>query len=280
MADTDHVKGKVIVVTGGGGGFGRLISQQAAARGAKMVCADINEQAAQETADLVKASGGEAVATRADVTSAEDMAALAAKAVESFGAIDVMINNAGIMPLAFFADHKDAMGAWHRCIDINFRGVLNGMVAVHDQMMKQGRGHVINISSIYGNFPVVGAGVYGATKAAVNFLSESLRMESRGKIKVTIVKPTGVPGTGLGSGVINPAAVVGIVGQNILEFGAALEALRAGTLDRDALDPEQIGYLVLDPAFIAAEVLHAIDRPWGVSVGEVTVRASGDHYLL
>jgi len=280
MADTDHVKGKVIVVTGGGGGFGRLISQQAAARGAKMVCADINEQAAQETADLVKAAGGEAVATRADVTSAEDMAALAATAVDSFGAIDVMINNAGIMPLAFFADHKDAMSAWHRCIDINFRGVLNGMVAVHDQMMKQGRGHVINISSIYGNFPVVGAGVYGATKAAVNFLSESLRMESRGKIKVTIVKPTGVPGTGLGSGVINPAAVVGIVGQNILEFGAALEALRAGTLDREALDPEQIGYLVLDPAFIAAEVLHAIDQPWGVSVGEVTVRASGDHYLL
>ena len=280
MTDTDHVKGKVIVVTGGGGGFGRLISQQAAARGAKMVCADINEQAAQETADLVRAAGGEAIATRADVTSAEDMAALAATAVDRFGAIDVMINNAGIMPLAFFADHKDAMSAWHRCIDINFRGVLNGMVAVHDQMMKQGRGHVINISSIYGNFPVVGAGVYGATKAAVNFLSESLRMESRGKIKVTIVKPTGVPGTGLGSGVINPAAVVGIVGQNILEFGAALEALRAGTLDRKALDPEQIGYLVLDPAFIAAEVLHAIDQPWGVSVGEVTVRASGDHYLL
>lgn len=280
MSGTDHVKGKIIVVTGGGGGFGRLISQQAAARGAKMVCADINEQAAQETADLVKAAGGEAVATRADVTSAEDMAALAATAVDSFGAIDVMINNAGIMPLAFFADHKEAMSAWHRCIDINFRGVLNGMVAVHDQMMKQGRGHVINISSIYGNFPVVGAGVYGATKAAVNFLSESLRMESRGKIKVTIVKPTGVPGTGLGSGVINPAAVVGIVGQNILEFGAALEALRAGTLDREALDPEQIGYLVLDPAYIAAEVLHAIDQPWGVSVGEVTVRASGDHYLL
>ena len=280
MVDTDHVKGKVIVVTGGGGGFGRLIAQQASARGAKMVCADINEEAAQETADLVKAAGGQAIAVRSDVTSAEDMAALAAKAVETYGAIDVMINNAGIMPLAFFADHKDAMGAWHRCIDINFRGVLNGIVAVHDQMMAQGHGHVINISSIYGNFPVVGAGVYGATKAAVNFLSESLRMESRGKIKVTIVKPTGVPGTGLGAGVVNPAAVVGIVGQNILEFGAALEALREGRLDRSALDPEQIGYLVLDPAFIAAEVLHVIDQPLGVSVGEVTVRASGDHYLL
>ena len=154
------------------------------------------------------------------------------------------------------------------------------MVAVHDQMMAQGRGHVINISSIYGNFPVVGAGVYGATKAAVNFLSESLRMESRGRIKVTIVKPTGVPGTGLGAGVINPAAVVGIVGQNIMEFGTVLEALGEGRLAAEALDPENIDYLVLDPAFIAAEVLHVIDQPLGVSVGEVTVRAAGDHYLL
>ena len=280
MTDNDHVNGKVIIVTGGGGGFGRLISQQASERGARMVCADINGEAAEETAALVRSAGGEAIAVKADVTSADDMAALASKAVEAFGRIDVMINNAGIMPLAFFADHKEALGAWHRCIDINFRGVLNGMVAVHDQMLSQGRGHIINISSIYGNFPVVGAGVYGATKAAVNFLSESLRMESRGRIKVTIVKPTGVPGTGLGAGVVNPAAVVGIVGQNMPEFGAALEALREGRLDGASLDPENIDYLVLDPAFIAREVLHAIDQPWGVSVGEVTVRAAGDHYLL
>jgi NADP-dependent 3-hydroxy acid dehydrogenase YdfG len=126
----------------------------------------------------------------------------------------------------------------------------------------------------------VGAGVYGATKAAVNFLSESMRMESRGRIKVTIVKPTGVPGTGLGAGVINTEAVIGIVGQNMVEFSTALGALREGKLDRLALDPENIDYLVLDPAFIAREVLHAIDQPWGVSVGEVTVRASGDHYVL
>ncbi|WP_321489965.1 SDR family NAD(P)-dependent oxidoreductase [uncultured Hyphomonas sp.] len=280
MADNGYVDGKVIVVTGGGGGFGRLISQQASERGAKMVCADINIEAAEETAELVRSAGGEAIAVKADVTSAEDMAALAAKAVEAFGRIDVMINNAGIMPLAFFADHKEALGAWHRCIDINIRGVLNGMVAVHDQMLSQGRGHIINVSSIYGNFPVVGAGVYGASKAAVNFLSEAMRMESRGRIKVTIVKPTGVPGTGLGTGVINPAAVVGIVGQNMLEYGAAMEAFREGKLDGQSLDPDNIDYLVLDPAFIAQEVLHAIDQPWGVSVGEVTVRAAGDHYLL
>jgi NAD(P)-dependent dehydrogenase (short-subunit alcohol dehydrogenase family) len=160
MAENGYVGGKVIVVTGGGGGFGRLISQQAGERGARMVCADINIEAAEETVALVRSAGGKAVAFKADVTSAEDMVFLAEKAVETFGQIDVMINNAGIMPLAFFADHKEAMGAWHRCIDINFRGVLNGMVAVHDQMLSQGRGHIINISSIYGNFPVVGAGLW------------------------------------------------------------------------------------------------------------------------
>ncbi len=90
-----------------------------------------------------------------------------------------MINNAGIMPLAFFSDHAEAHAAWLRCIDINIKGVLNGQVAAYDTMIEQGRGHIVNVSSIYGNFPVTGAAVYGATKAAVNFLSESLRVEAR-----------------------------------------------------------------------------------------------------
>ena len=100
-----------------------------------------------------------------------------------------MVNNAGVMPLAFYADHADAGAAWERCIDINIKGVLNGIVAVYDQMIAQGRGHIVNLSSIYGNFPVAGAGVYGASKAAVNFLSEALRVEAQGRIKVTVVKP-------------------------------------------------------------------------------------------
>jgi NADP-dependent 3-hydroxy acid dehydrogenase YdfG len=147
-------------------------------------------------------------------------------------------------------------------------------------MMAQGHGHVINLSSIYGNAPVAGAAVYGASKAAVNFLSEALRVESRGKIKVTIVKPTGVPGTGLGGGIVNPAAIVGILAQNAAEFGALVEQLQAGKLPAERLDPERIEYVMLDPAFIADQVIHAIDQPWGVSVGDITIRAAGDHYVL
>ena len=277
---SDHVRGKSIVVTGAASGFGRLVSEKAAARGARITCGDVRSDALQEAVAAIRGAGGVAQAVTADVTDIAQMRALAAAAVEAFGAIDVMINNAGVMPLAFYADHARALEAWQRCIDINVKGVLHGIVAVHDQMMRQGRGHVINLSSIYGNAPVAGAAVYGASKAAVNFLSESLRVESRGKIKVTIVKPTGVPGTGLGAGIVNTAAIVGILAQNAAQFGALVEKLQAGALPAAQLDPERIEYVMLDPAFIADQVIHAIDQPWGVSVGDITIRAAGDHYVL
>ncbi|MFO0872337.1 MAG: SDR family NAD(P)-dependent oxidoreductase [Phycisphaerales bacterium] len=282
MSSVDHIAGKVIVVTGAGSprGFGALVSRQAAARRAKLVCADIDEVAVGEVVAGIVAQGGEAMAVKADVSSIDDMKALAAAAVARFGRIDVMVNNAGVMPLAFFADHAAALAAWHRCIDVNFKGVLNGMVAVYDPMIAQGRGHVINLSSIYGNFPVAGAGVYGATKAAVAFLSESLRVESRGRIKVTTVKPTGVPETGLAAGVVNRAAAVGIVGHNMAEFVRARQEFVNGALDPAALDPESPGYMFLQAQYIADAILHAIDQPWGVSISEVTVRATGEFFLL
>lgn len=276
----DHVSGKSIVITGGGGGFGRLIAQKAAARGAKVTLGDIDLAAAEAVAAEIRASGGEAQAIKVDVTDLGAVKALVGAATDRFGAVDVMVNNAGIMPLAFFADHQTAHEAWLRCIDINIKGVLNGQVAAHDPMIAQGRGHVINVSSIYGNFPVIGAAVYGATKAAVNFLSESLRVEARGKIKVTIIKPTGVPATGLSGTVINPAASVGILGQNAAEFGAMIEAMQAGTFPAERLDPAQIDYASLAPDHIADAILLAIDQPWGVSLGDITIRAAGDHFIL
>ena len=191
-----------------------------------------------------------------------------------------MINNAGVMPLAFYADHAKAAEAWSRCIDINIKGVLNGIMAVHDQMIAQGRGHIINLSSIYGNFPVAGAGVYGATKAAVNFLSESLRVESQGKIKVTVIKPTGVPATGLGAGIINPAAPIGILGQNAASYMATMGALASAGPGAAEADPDNVAYAALTPDYIAEAVIHAINQPWGVSLGDITIRASGDGYIL
>ncbi len=277
---TNQVEQKTIVITGAGGGFGRLVAQKAAALGGRVLCADIDVAAAQETASGISASGGSAVAIACDVTKINDMRALAKAAVDQFGGIDVWINNAGIMPLAFFSDHEAALSAWDRCIDINFRGVMNGCVAAYDQMISQGKGHIINLSSIYGNFPVIGAAVYGATKSAVNFLSESLRVEARGKIKVTIVKPTGVPTTGLSGTVINPAAGIGIVAHNMPEFNEMLGQMQDGTFPAERLDPENIEYASLAPEHIADAIIHVMNQPWGVSIGDITIRASGDHFVL
>lgn len=277
---TNHIAGKSIVITGAGGGFGRLVAHKAAALGAKLTCGDIDLAAAQTTADMVTDAGGTAIAVETDVRSLAAVKALVARAVEAHGGIDVMINNAGIMPLAFFSDHEAAYDAWERCIDINIKGVLNGMVAAYDPMIAAGRGQIVNLSSIYGNFPVIGAAVYGASKSAVNFLSESLRVESRGKIKVTTIKPTGVPTTGLSGTVINPAAGVGIVAHNMPEFMDMVQQMGAGTFPAERLSPGSIDYASLAPDHIADAIVHAINQPWGVSISEVTVRAAGDHFVL
>ena len=274
----NYVTGKSIVITGAGGGFGKLVSEKTAALGAKVTCVDINGAAAEAVAAGVRAAGGIAQAVAADVTQIADMRAVAKAAVAANGAIDVMVNNAGIMPLAFIADHEAALEAWSRCIDINIKGVMNGTVAVYDQMMAQGRGHVINLSSIAGNHPAAGSAIYGATKAAVNYFSESLRVEARGKIKVTIIKPTGVMATGLGASVVNPKAGLGMMGQNAPDFAEALAQMRAGTLPPEMLDPQNIAYVSLEPVHIADAIVHAINQPWGVSLGDITIRAAGDHF--
>ena len=114
----------------------------------------------------------------------------------------------------------------------------------------------------------------------MNFLSESLRVEARGKIKVTIVKPTGVPTTGLAGTVVNQAAALGILGQNTNEFMEMFGQIAEGRFPAEKLDPESIAYPSLAPEFIADAIVHAIDQPWGVSIGDVTVRAAGDHFIL
>jgi NADP-dependent 3-hydroxy acid dehydrogenase YdfG len=209
-----------------------------------------------------------------------DAASMASACIEHFGSIDVLVNNAGIMPLAFWADHAVAADAWSRCIDINFKGVLNGITAVHDQMIEQGRGQVVNISSIYGNVATVGAAVYTATKAAVNVLSDTLRAESQGRIKVTNVRPTGVPGTGLGSGIINGAGITGILGRNFEQYVELISAAMSDELPPSRTDPDSIEYWAITPEQLAEAVVHVIDQPWGISISDITVRASGDLFLF
>jgi len=279
VADNGYLAGKSIIVTGAASGFGRLVSTLASKRGANVLAADIDAEGVAMLATELQAEGLHVYAHTADVTDAAQMHAMAAACVEHFGAIDVLVNNAGIMPLAFWADHAAAADAWSRCIDINFKGVVNGIAAVHDQMIKQGRGHVVNISSIYGNTPVAGSAIYTATKAAVNVLSESLRIESQGRIKVTTVKPTGVIGTNLGSTIINGEAIIGILGQNMSSFQENVVKFMTPGESEGLTDPEDIRYWAISPEELAEQIVYVIDQPWGISISDITVRASGDQYL-
>ena len=279
MAD-NYLKHKTLVITGAASGFGRLVAQMTASLGARVVAADVNVEGAQDVVEGINNTDGQAIAVACDVTDQAQMHGLIARAVETYGSVDIMINNAGVMPLAFFADHNNASAAWDRCIDINLKGVLHGMVAAYDQMIAQGRGHIVNLSSIYSNFPVAGAGVYGATKAAVNFLSESMRVESQGKIKVTVVRPTGVPTTNLATGVVNPEAVVGILGQNAGPYGQLMQAAATGELPPENTHRDYIEYMALEPEQLAGQIVHALNQPWGVVVSDITVRASGEGYVL
>ncbi len=276
----NYITNKVVLITGAASGFGRLTAMKAAGLGAKVVCLDLNAGALDELVGEIVAHGGIAISMVSDVREVEQMRAGVSAAVDQFGRVDVLVNNAGTMPLAFISDHAAALDAWNKCIDINFKGVMNGTVAVYDQMIKQGAGQIVNVSSIYGNHPVAGASIYGATKAAVNYYSNSVRHESRGKIKVSVIKPTGVPATNLSGSVVNPEGIVGILGQNALEFQDFVQKYMSGQLPPEALDPDAIGYAALDPGFIADAIIHVINQPLGVTLSEVTVRATGAHYIL
>ncbi len=270
----NHVAGRTVIITGAASGFGRLLAEKTAALGANVGACDINGDG------LTDLAGDRTEIGTVDVTDLMGMRAFADTIANRFGSIDVMINNAGVMPLAFYADHEVAAEAWGRCIDINIKGVLNGIIAVYDQMISQGRGQVVNISSVYGNHPMAGAAVYGATKAAVNVLSESLRQESLGRIKVTTIRPTGVPGTGLAGGIVNPEAVNPVLGANKDRFYEKLGQVFAEHPPEHLASPDSIQYAALAPDLLADQVVYAINQPWGVSISDITIRASNDDYVI
>ena len=274
-----YLKDKVIIVTGAASGFGRLISEKCAAGGAKVVGVDVNPESLNEVFEGIRAAGFEGSAQVADVTDMGQVKAAAQHAVDTYGAIDVIVNNAGVMPLAFFADHESAWEKWHKAIDINIKGVVNGISAVYDTMIEQGRGQVVNISSIYGNAGTEGSGVYSATKAAVAVLSDSLRVEAQGKIKVTTIKPTGVLGTNLASGVVNEAAIIGIAGHKAVQLFENVGNLQTGALRPEQMDIDSVQYWLITPDDLANAVVHVIDQPWGINLSDVTVRASGEDYV-
>ena len=273
----NYVEGKVIIITGASSGFGKLTAKRAAEMGGKIVLAARSEEKLKETVAEIKAAGGEASYIVTDVAKKDDVFAMAKFAVDTYGRIDVLVNNAGTMPLAFFSEHEQALDKWEQCIDISIKGTIFGISAVYDQMIKQGQGQVINVSSIYANFPVAGAGVYQVAKMGVQYLAESLRSECQGKIKVTTIKPTGFMKTNLSSSVVDQMAMMPAVAGPLEILSNWVEE---APLRPDFHDINSMTYNDPDPQVLADNIIYAITQPWGVSIGDLTVRASGESFVI
>lgn len=181
---------KVIVITGASSGIGQETAVLLAKDGAKLVLGARREDKLQDVAKLVTDNGGQAVYAVTDVRDNNQVQALAQLALETFGRIDVWINNAGIMPQAPFM--AGTVSEWDAAIDINIKGVIYGINAALPIMTKQKDGQIITIASVEGHHAHAGGGVYSGTKYAVRAIAESLREEMaqmEGNLRSTIISP-------------------------------------------------------------------------------------------
>ena len=188
---SNRIKNKIIVITGASSGMGEATARELAAQGAKVV---LGARRADRLDAIVKDiinAGGQAVAVVTDVTKLEDVRKLVDTAKKTYGRVDVIFNNAGLMPLSPLESQR--IDEWNRMIDVNMKGTLYGIAAALPYMKEQKSGHVINVSSVYGHKVVATGAVYCATKHAVRAISEGLRQEvANYNIRVTTISPGAV----------------------------------------------------------------------------------------
>jgi|TARA_R110002020_G_scaffold30237_1_gene95266 hypothetical protein len=186
------IKNKTVIITGASSGIGEATALKLSKEGANVVLTARREERLQELKSKIEKEGGKAIVVAGDVTNKNDWQHLQKEAKDTFGSIDVLVNNAGLMPLSYVKNlHTDE---WDTMVDVNIKGVLNGVSAVLPTMIEQKQGHIINISSVaaYKYFP--GGAIYCATKSAVKMFSEGLRQELAPNygINVTSIEPGAV----------------------------------------------------------------------------------------
>ena len=187
----NNIEGKVVVITGASSGLGEATARMLSAHGAVVVLGARRVDRIEALAKELSDAGGKALALQTDVTRAADVQRLVDAAVEKFGRIDVLVNNAGLMPSSPLERLKIA--DWDRMIDVNIKGVLYGIAAALPHMKAQKGGHIVNVSSVAGHRVRAGTAVYSATKHAVRVLTEGLRQEVKPyDIRTTIVSPGAV----------------------------------------------------------------------------------------
>lgn len=191
MTMSNNIKDKVVVITGASSGLGEATARLLSAQGATVVLGARREDRIKALADELTANGGKSIALTTDVTKRDQVQKLVDAAVQAYGRIDVMINNAGLMPQSLLEHLK--IDEWDRMIDVNIKGVLYGIAAALPYMQRQKSGHIINVSSVAGHKVGPGSSVYAATKHAVRALSEGLRQEVKPyNIRTTVISPGAV----------------------------------------------------------------------------------------
>ena len=199
---TDNITGKVLVITGASSGMGAATARDLAAMGAKVVLGARRADRLEALVKEITEAGGEAVAVPTDVTQLEEVQKLVDTAKKTFGRVDVLFNNAGLMPLSPLESLR--IDEWDQMIDVNMKGTLYGIAAALPYMKEQKSGQVINVSSVYGHIVVATGAVYCATKHAVRAISEGLRQEVKDyNIRVTTISP-GAVSTELTSHITEP----------------------------------------------------------------------------
>lgn len=236
-----NIHNKVVLITGASSGIGEAAARLIAAKGAHVVLGARRTERLEKLVGEIRSEGGSASARALDVTDMNSMQAFVEFAKAQHGKVDVIINNAGVMPLSPLAALK--VDEWNQMLDVNVRGVLHGIAAVLPGMEAQGFGQVINISSIGGLAVSPTAAVYCATKFAVRAISDGLRQETD-KIRVTVVCP----------GVVESELADSISDEVARE---EMRAFRRVALEADA---------------IARALVYAIDQPDDVDVSEIVVR--------
>ncbi|MFD7288718.1 SDR family oxidoreductase [Streptomyces sp. NPDC059863] len=233
---------KTALITGASSGIGEATARELASLGHRVMLGARRTDRLRTIVENIRAAGGEAESRELDVTSLESVHAFAQDAQRAYGRIDVLVNNAGVMPLSPM--HELHIAEWNQMIDVNLRGTLHGIAAVLPTMLAQGAGHIVNVASTSAHRVDPTAAVYCATKFAVRALSEGLRQESR-EVRVTVVSP-------------------GFTSTELTHHGGSAEAQEAARAATEVL--------AIPASAIAQAIAYAIAQPADVDVNELVVR--------
>ena len=233
---------KVVIITGASSGLGEATARLLARKGAKLMLAARREDRLKELVSDIEKEGATAKYQVTDVTNRQEVEALAKATHQAYGRIDVLVNNAGLMPLSPLAATK--VGEWETMVDVNIKGVLYNVAAVMPIMLEQESGHIINISSVAGHKVFPGGTVYCATKFAVKAISEGIRLESDGKIRSTNISPGAVD----------------------------TELTNTISHDETAKNVNELYGVAIDADAIARAITFAIEQPADVDINEMIIR--------